>query len=133
MLERIRIALLGLAGTLSTTLAGWLAFQLLEMGVEIDSAALQGGIYVVLTVAVFFIMQLLNRIAALEPVIKIIRFGASLPVYEHQAPALDAIVLKEEPITEADYEALEDGPKIVPDFTQADFEKALKEADDEAV
>lgn len=82
-----------LAGAASTTLAGWLVARAAVNGFDINQDALElvlipvaGGL--VVKAEQLFNMYVVPRIPKAGWLLTLLRFGSSLPVYEHQADRL---------------------------------------------
>lgn len=76
----------------ATTVAyGAIVAWVANKGLDIDTAWIETGLVAVASGVVVVVEKVLNHLVPkLRPVITFLRLGQSLPVYEHEGPALDA-------------------------------------------
>jgi hypothetical protein len=83
-MTKIQTWLVYLAGTISTAVGGAVATWLLKQGIDIEPGMVTNAVQAVMSVVVFVIMVVLDRVSKLEVVVKLIRFGQPLPTYKGQ-------------------------------------------------
>lgn len=89
VITRLTNVLRGGAGAASTVLGSFLASWLVtNYGLDIDEMWVTTGVAALLAPWVLRAEQQLNRLERARWFVKLIRFGSSLPVYEHQGAEL---------------------------------------------
>lgn len=91
VITRIKFLLRTLAGAASTALAAALSTWAISAGFDVDATIAQALIVGVMAPLILQAEMQLNRIEKARWFVTLVRFGSSLPVYAHQAEALETL------------------------------------------